>query len=360
MFYQYFKRPFKTAAFILLTAVIGQGSALATETISMTAIDGYPTKALWVKEFINYFIPEVDKRLAKTGNYKIKWNQAFGGQIVKPKHVLEGIQKGLGDIGIVTTVFHSDKVPLQMIAYATPFVTTDPALLAKTIDDLADKFPEMKGAWDRYNQVYLTNAVVLDTYQMFFKDPVNKLEDMNGLKIAGAGLNLRYLQGLGAAGVGGSLVGYYNKLKTGVVDGAMVWPEASISFKIYEVAPHMLDARIGTTNSKAITVNKDFWNKLPGEVKKVLSETAIDYRDHVAKVVLVRAASAYKKYVANGGTIVKLTNEQRRAWANGMPNVAQDWANGLEAKGVPAKAVLKDYMNTMRANKQPILRQWDK
>ncbi len=360
MFYQYLKRSLKTAAFILLTVVVGQNTVQATETISMTAIDGYPTKALWVKEFINYYIPEVDKRLAASGNYKIKWNQAFGGQIVKPKHVLEGIQKGLGDIGIVTTVFHSDKVPLQMIAYATPFVTTNPDLLAKTIDGLANEFPAMKGAWDRYNQVYLTNLVVLDSYQMFFKKPVNSLADMKGLKIAGAGLNLRYLQNLGAAGVGGSLVGYYNKLKTGVVDGAMVWPEASISFKIYEVAPNMLDARIGATNSKAITVNADVWKKLPNEVKKVLAETAIDYRDHVSQVVAKRAAAAYKNFEAKGGTIVKLSEAQRQTWADGMPNVAQDWASGLEEKGIPAKAVLKSYMNTMRANNQGILRQWDK
>ena len=80
----------------------------AVETIDMTAIDGYPPKALWVKEFVNFYIPEIDKRLAKAGNYKINWNQAWGGQIVKPKHVLEGVQKGLGDIGVVTKFRYRD------------------------------------------------------------------------------------------------------------------------------------------------------------------------------------------------------------------------------------------------------------
>ena len=50
--------------------------AAAVETIKLTAVDGYPPKTLWVKEFINFFIPEIDKRLAAKGNYKIKWNQA--------------------------------------------------------------------------------------------------------------------------------------------------------------------------------------------------------------------------------------------------------------------------------------------
>jgi len=152
----------------------------------------------------------------------------------------------------------------------------------------------------------------------------------------------------------------HNKLKTGVVDGMMLWPEAAISFKMYEVAPHMLNARIGAANSKAITVNADVWKKLPDEVKKVLAETAIDYRDHVSKVVMKRATAAYKNFEEKGGTIVNLSQEQRQTWADTMPNVAQDWANGLEAKGIPAKAVLGAYMDTMRANNQDILRQWDK
>jgi|TARA_B100000315_G_C14371476_1_gene493161 TRAP-type mannitol/chloroaromatic compound transport system substrate-binding protein len=92
---------------------------------------------MWVREFINFYISDIDKRLAKPGNYKIDWNQAWGGQIVKPKGVMGGMQKGLGDIGVVTTVFHADKVPLQMIACTTPFVTTKPDLVSRTVDGLA-------------------------------------------------------------------------------------------------------------------------------------------------------------------------------------------------------------------------------
>ncbi len=334
--------------------------AKAEKTINLTAIDGYPTKALWVKEFINFYIPEVNKRLAAKGNYKIKWNQAFGGQIVKPKHVLEGIQKGLGDIGVVTTVFHHDKVPLQAIAYVTPFVTTDPGLVARTVDQLASKFPEMKKAWKSYNQVYLTNMAVFDTYQVFSRKRITKLADFKGLKINGAGTNLRYLQGLGSAGVGGSLVTYYQNLSTGVVDGALLWAEAAFAFKFYEVAPYLLDARLGTANSKAITVNADSWKRLPAEVRQVLARTAIDYRDHMGRLAIERGAAAYKAYQKKGGKIFKLSTSERTAWAKRMPNIAKEWADGLEKKGIPGRAVLKTYMDTMRKNNQQILRNWDK
>jgi TRAP-type C4-dicarboxylate transport system substrate-binding protein len=346
---------------VAIVALLGvQSPAGATETINLTAIDGYPPKSLWVKQFIEFYIPEIDKRLARTGNYKINWNQAWGGQIAKKKHVLEALQKGLGDIGVVTTVFHADKVPLQMIAYATPFVTSDPGLVARTVDDLVAKFPAYKATWKKYNQVYLTNLAVLDTYQIVSRDSIKGMADFNGKKIAGAGMNLRYLQGFGAAGVGGSLVTYYNKLKTGVVDGAMIWAEAAITFKLVEVAPHMLKADIGTANSKAITMNADSWAKLPKEVQTAIAEAAIDYRDHMGKVALDIAEGSYKKFTAAGGTIFQMSAADREAWAKTMPNVAKDWAADLESKGLPGNDVLRTYMDAMRAAKQPIIRHWDK
>lgn len=344
---------------VILALLMQPLQANATEGINLTAIDGYPPKSLWVKEFINFYIPAIDGRLAKTGNYKINWNQAWGGQIAKKKHVLEALQKGLGDIGVVTTVFHADKVPLQMIAYATPFVSTDPALVARTVDELAATFPAYKETWKKYNQVYLTNLAVLDSYQILSKDPIKSLGDFEGMKIAGAGMNLRYLQGFGAAGVGGSLVTYYNKLKTGVVDGAMIWAEAAITFKLAEVAPNMLRADIGTANSKAITMNADSWAKLPDEVKTAIAEAAIEYRDHMGKLATEIAAGSYDKYVAAGGTITDMPAAEREKWAATMPNVAKDWAADLESKGLPGKKVLKAYMDAMRAGNQPILRQWD-
>ena len=70
--------------------------AMATETIKAVVIDGYPARALWVKEFSNFFIPEVDKKLAATGNYKMDWQESYGGSIVKPKGALEGVKLGLG------------------------------------------------------------------------------------------------------------------------------------------------------------------------------------------------------------------------------------------------------------------------
>lgn len=335
------------------------GAFSAPKIINLTAVDGYPPRALQVKTFIEYFIPQVDKRLAKSGQYKIRWNKAFAGQIVKVKHVMTGMQKGLGDIGVVTSVFHQDKVPMQAIAYVAPFVTSNPVLLSRTVDELSEEFPEMKKAWLKYNQILLTSFSVIDSYQLFFREKVTKVEDFKGLKIAGAGINMRYLTGTGATPVIGSMVHYYNKFKTGAIDGSMLWTDAAVAFKLVEGAKYMLKADIGTANSKALTMNKDSYDRLPKSVRDVIHEVARDYRDYTAQQSMDKAARSYANYKKKGGTIIQMSQAARLAWAKGMPNIGKDWAAKLDKKGLPGTKLLKAYMTKMRAANQPILRQWD-
>ncbi len=346
-------------AFGALMAGLAAAPAFATETIKAVVIDGYPARALWVKEFTDFFIPAVDKKLAETGNYKMEWQESYGGSIVKPKGVLEGVKLGLGDIGIVTTIFHSSKLPSQALSAVTPFVAADSRAVAKAIDEIAKEFPTMQKEFADQNQVYLATGVVLDTYQVFSKTPITSPADMEGSKVAGAGMNLRYLEGIdGAAGVRGGLTDFYNMLQTGLVNQAMLWPEAAKTFKIAEVAPYMLKADLGAVNSKTVTVNADFWAKLPNEVKTALQEVAVMYRDHVAGLAMDRAAASRDAYVAGGGSIAEVSQEDRAAWAAAMPNLAAEWAKTLNDKGEPGTEMLNAYLGKLEAAGFTGVRDW--
>ena len=164
----------------LMGAVVATMTAVpvaAQETISAVVIDGYPDRALWVKEFTNFFIPEVDRRLAENGNYVMNWQENYDGSIVKPKGVLEGIELGLGDIGIVTTIFHSSKLPSQGLSAVTPFVASDARAVARAVDEIAREFPAMQNEFAAQNQVYLATGVVLNTYQVFSTKEVASVSD---------------------------------------------------------------------------------------------------------------------------------------------------------------------------------------
>jgi TRAP-type C4-dicarboxylate transport system substrate-binding protein len=346
---------------IFLTGVlILAAGARAAEVIPLTAVDAYAPTASWVRLFIDYYIPEVDRRLAATGRYRIKWNKAFGGTIAKTRGVLDALKYDLADIGIVTTPFYPDKVPYYNLAYVTPFVTTDIGLVARTISELADRYPEIKRVWDDHHQVYVTTTGMIDTYQVLLAERPGSLLDLKGRKIGGVGLNLRYLAGLEATGVTSTLNDWYNSLATGLLDGVVAWSEAAIDYKLYEVAPYMLDVRLGAVTSMVVSVNRRTYDRLPEEVRETLIAAARDYRDVLARETDRMGARSRAEFQRLGGTLIELSEAERRQWVARIPNMAQEWAADLERRGLPGRQILKDYMDIMRAHNQPILRHWDR
>lgn len=349
-------------AFIACCLILLQpGSKVnAAEVIQLTIIDAYAPTASWVRVLIDYYIPEVDRRLAEKGNYRIKWNKAFGGTIAKTRGVLEALKYDLADIGIVTTPFHPDKVPFYNLAYVTPFVTTDIGLVARTISELVERYPEVKHIWDAHNQVYVTTTGMIDTYELLLTEKPDSLQDLKGRKIGGVGLNLRYLEGLEATGITSTLNDWYNSLATGLMQGVVAWSEAIIAYRLYEVAPVMMDVRLGAVTSMVFNINRRTYERLPAEVRHVLVETAKDYREVLAQDTDMMGQRSRDEFKRLGGTIISLTDEERRQWAARLPNLAQEWAADMERRGLPGHRILKDYMDIMRANNQPIMRHWDR
>lgn len=333
-------------------------SAQAAESIRLIAVDSDSSSSLWVRVFLEYFIPEIDQRLAATGNYEIEWNPAFGGTLAKPRGVLTTLQYDLADIGIVTTPYHPDKLPFYSLPYITPFVSNDIGLISRTMTELTNKYPAVKEGWSDYELHYLSSAGSIDTYNIVLADPVERIEGLQGQKVGGVGLALRFLEGSGAVGVGSALPDWYNNMATGLMGGAVVWPEAAAAYRLYEVAPYMLDIQFGGAASKAIAVNKRSWNRLPEEVQIVIQDVAHDYRDELARETDRISARAREVFAEQGGVIVPVTEDKRRRWASKLPDLAGDWVRTMEEAGLPGREILEDYMQIMRDNEQPIMRRW--
>jgi C4-dicarboxylate-binding protein DctP len=347
-----------------VTAVIGTGLAAdrapAQETINLTATDGYPPRAVWVREFIEFYIPEVDRRLAEKGNYRINWTQAWSGQIAKPTGVLQAMEQGLADIAIITVPFFPDRLPLNVITYSLPFTSSDPALMARVMDDLMDEFPEFRQQFEDANQVVLTNYSTIDSYQLFTSRPIEQPSDLQGARINAAGDNMRYLDAIGAVGVRGALTDYYNNIRTGVVEGAVMWIEGAATFNLQEVAPYFVDVDFGTAVNKSLTVNKSTWDGLPEEVQEVLQEVAIELRDRHAELAVADAEAARKAFLDGGGQLIEVSEEERQQWAQALEPLGREWAEAAEAEGLPGKAYLSAFMEGMRTGGAAPLRDWDK
>ncbi len=230
--------------------------AAAQQVIKLTATAGHPPVFLWVKTMDEVFIPEVDKRLAAGGNkYKIEWTKAWGGTLIKLGSESKGVADGIADIGLVSTIFEAAKFPMQNVTYFTPFGSDDVAVVSKTISEMQTKIPAMADAWNKNGLTYL-NGMALDSYHVWTKFPITKIEDLQGKKLSAPGPAANWVKGTGAVAVAGTLNSYYEDIKSGVSDGAVVFATGAAAAKLVEVAPYVTKVNFGSQFSGGIAVNK--------------------------------------------------------------------------------------------------------
>jgi TRAP-type C4-dicarboxylate transport system substrate-binding protein len=340
------------------TLVVGAHSAFAQETINVTVMSGYTDRTAWVRTLKEFWMPEVNKRLAETGNYELKYLEAFG-TVVQPRGEFDAIGNGIGNIGLVVTAFHADKVPLSSVSYVTPFVSVDLALTSEVNDALTFSIPQMQEGWRKFDLEFIGHMGAIKSYNVLSKEEIDSLDDFKGIKVSGAGLNLRWLEGLGATGVPSALPKFYQEVSSGVADALVGWADVVGAFKLCEAAPHFLSADMGAVSNFALVANQSWFEDLPEEVQTVIRDVTPEYRDLLAEVTTDGDAKGREACVAQGGEVHEVSAEMRQEWADSLPNIAKEWADAIDANGLPGNGVLSAYMDKMREADQPIARQWD-
>ena len=356
---------------VLAATVVTVGTPLALtspvvaqQEIQLTVAAGQPTRAMRPLAMVSdFFIPEVNKRMTAAGldkKYKIVWKEAYAGSLLKPTMVLEGTRDGITDIGFEPTIFHPDKLPLEQITFATPFVTSDVELVGRTMDKMHAMFPEYRAMYDKFNVIRLGGSSY-DSYELFTTFPVAKFDDIKGKKIATAGAALQWVRGTGATPVQSNMTEYYNSSKTGVIDGFIIFPSSIAGMKYPEAAPYLTKVGFGAQYAAALIINKNVYNKLPPEVRKVLHDAGSAWTTAADKVQLDLGNKGYESVPTfPGAKNYALPRDEQVKWANAMPNVAKEWAERTDKAGFPGTKILNAYMDEMRKAGAKPVRDWDK
>lgn len=336
-------------------ALLSGGWALAQEAITVNIGSSHPEQNIWVYAMKNTFQPEVDRILAENGEYKVTWNEAYGGTLYKFTDTREAVMDGIVDLGMVGTVWEGANMPLQNVTYFTPFATPDHKMIIEIFDDLNQTLPELHDSWAEQNMVPLS-SLITDSYDIYATFPVTGMADLQNRKLNAPGTSANWLQGTGATPVDGALTTYYTNIQTGVTEGTLSFASGILPTRVYEVAPELTRVGIGSMYFGSLAANKDFFDGLPELVQAAFMEaaqaTSIAHGDYVEEL----ANRAIDEMQAAGLTIHELPADQRAAWIEGLPNIVEPW---LEQTGDDGKVVLKAYFDALRARGVEPGRNWD-
>jgi C4-dicarboxylate-binding protein DctP len=328
----------RVAAGLALALVCSAASA--QDVIRLRIASGHPPANTYVNLMQNFFVPEVTKRVAAKTKYKVEFIEGYGGAMVKVADTLEGVQAGIIDIGGYCFCFEPSNLPLHAFQIMLPFGTMDPEISLKVARAVYDKVPYMSKVFeDKFRQKLI--ALIADNgYNLGTNFEWNNVADIKGQKIAGAGLNLKWLEFAGATPVQSSLVDAYTSMQTGVYNGWIMFPSGWVNFKLYEVGKFYTEIGFGAITWHGLTINSNRWNSLPKEVQDVIAEVAKEYEARTGSVNKADYPKQIAELKSKGVNVRQLPEKVRQDWAQSLAKWPAEKAKELDAAGLPGSQVL--------------------
>jgi TRAP-type C4-dicarboxylate transport system substrate-binding protein len=333
-------KKFKVTLMAAALSVVCATTAQA-ENIKLRIASGHPNANTYVNLMQNFFVPEVTKRVAEKTQHKVEFVEGYGGSMVKVADTLEGVQSGIIDIGGYCFCFEPSNLPLHAFQVMLPFGTMSPEKSVKLARTVYNKVPYMSQVFeDKFNQKLLS-LIADNGYNLGTTFEWNNVGDLKGKKIAGAGLNLKWLEYAGAVPVQSSLPEAYTSMQTGVYFGWIMFPSGWVNFKLNEVAKNYTEVGFGSISWHGLTINKNKFNRLPKEVQDIILEVGKEYEAKTGSVNEENYPKQLVQLKSLGVNVKSVPDSVRTEWANSLKEWPQIQAQDLDKQGLPATLVLK-------------------
>jgi len=140
----------------------------------------------------------------------------------------------------------------------------------------------------------------------------------------------------------------YEALGRGTLDANLGFVTANWDSKLYEVAKHHTRIRLGASAGPLAIMNKASWDKLPEDVKGIIRQLAREYPDKLADLYDKEVDKAIKEMEGKGVRFYTWPQGDRDKLQAAMEGLWQGWAAEQEAKGLPAREALRQYLALLK------------
>ena len=249
-----------------------------------------------------------DKVVELSGG-KLKVNVADSGSLYNDSQILEAVQDGLVEVGLVGTYKWGGMLPAADV-FDLPFLFVDLSSPEKFLNagaaDILDAEFNKKGVknlfWVDYGFIQMWNN----------ERPLHSPKDFEGLTMrsysAGDSITLK---ALGAAPTQISSAEMYMAIQNGTVKGATTGMPAAVSRKIYEVSKYLTIANYSTAQF-SVQANLDWWNGLDADSQKAILEAG-KVAEKWLRGAVAESEGAAEKIVRDAGLEVNTLTADERA-----------------------------------------------
>jgi TRAP-type C4-dicarboxylate transport system substrate-binding protein len=319
----------------ILSAAVLAGVATAPQAQELRLSTFVPPVHVIYREILTPWSQDVAK--ATNGEVKVTLypSMQLGG---KPPELFRQAVDGVSDLVFTLPGYTSPAFPrTQMIEL--PGLKPDGLAATNMMWDLLDPYllPEYEG----------TKVIALwgaeDAGLIGRSKPIKSLDDLKGMRMrAPSAAQAKQLEALGAVPIAMPITEVYQGLERGVLDGAMQPFSTIVDYRLGEVArAYTITGPAFGRSAFLVAMNRKKYDGLsPGARAAIdkLSGRSLSVKS--TEVYIKRSAEGVESVRGKGEVIQLSPAEQQRIGAALKPIIA-DWIKESEAKGIPARDMLK-------------------
>jgi TRAP-type transport system periplasmic protein len=285
------------------------------------------------------------KEVEKRTNGKVKVRQFAGGTLNSAPAMYDSVVQGVVDVGNHVLGYTMGKFPLSE-ALDFPLGYPSGAVATKLVNEYYKKFKPKE-----FDEVKVMYFHAQGPGILHSKKPINKLEDLKGVKLRTFGSNTEIVSLLGGTPVATPMGDAYDAISRGVAEGLLCAYEALQGWKLGEVIKYSTENyNTAYTATFIVAMNKAKWNSIPAEQQKIIEQINMEWIEKQGKVwnAIDEAGKAYS--IKRGNKVIKLSAEEQARWVEKMQPIYDKYVKKMKEKKLPGDEVLKFARAYIKAN----------
>ncbi|MFH1488145.1 MAG: TRAP transporter substrate-binding protein [Pseudomonadota bacterium] len=296
-------------------------------------------------KFANYFPPmskqskiceEFISVLEKRTDGQVKTSYFPGGSLLKAPAMLDGVIKGIADIGLAAVVYTPNRLPVTE-AVEGPMGYPSGWVACHVVNDFYNEFKPKE--WDDVKVLWMhacaPNIIIC-------KKPIRKLEDLKGVTLRAPGRMGDTVRALGGTPRPTPMMETYDGIAKGVIDGVNTPFETLKTFRFAEVVGYTTASwQVGNVQNFYVVMNKKAYEKLPADIKLIFHQVAGEFTEKFALMWNEIEFSGKEFAIEKKVELIYLTPEEEAKFKKAVEPVIGEYIKKMVGDGYPEAEVKK-------------------
>ncbi|MDD3846565.1 MAG: TRAP transporter substrate-binding protein [Syntrophorhabdaceae bacterium] len=319
-----------TAIFIFAAVfLVNSGGQAASITLKYA---NFPPASTFPSVQMERWAREVEKR---TGG-RVKVLTFPGGTLLPAKNIFDGVVTGMADVGNFAMSYQPGRFPVSE-AIDLPVGFKNARASSMALFDLIQKYQPRE-----FGRVKVITVFTCPPADFMTKVPVRSLREIKGMELRTSGTGTDVLRRIGAMPVGMPQSEAPEAIQKGIVQGNVSSMEILKDFNFSSYLPYATEANLFVV-SFAVVMNKERWDSLPDDVKKVIDGLAREQAEWTGAYVdnHVREALEWSKKKYNH-EVIRLSVADQKEIARVTKPMIDDYIRKVTSRGLPGKEIMRD------------------